>query len=438
MIALLLMTLIFIGALVGMNKLIDVEKIKNNWPEYRCRPDVMVTAGLYGHNASENIEFCLNNGFKQRATAAMGPFYSFLAMFVNILMTLLKSINSIRLIFATIVGSVTKIFSEFSERIKAFFYRIQATGMRMKWLMGRVVASIYSVLFMGMSGMKAMTNFSNTFLFKFLDTFCFDPNTRISTARGVLSIREVVIGDVLEDGSRVTGTFSFDSDGQDMVTLPRPNGQPILVSTNHYMQYNGKWIHTADHPDARPAEPWSGGTKDPLICLNTDTHTFVIGDYVFRDYDETEEGDAETMQHVLSQLNGKTAPITSVKEYNCCFAGNTQVATPSGPVSAKDIVLGQAFAQGHVCGIVKKEVTQVCEIDGTLYAPGTAIWVEKEQCWKRAGDAAPTVPCTPTPFYSFVVTPGACIPLVNGTIVRDYVEVHSPDTEQAYSITLEH
>ena len=434
MIALLLMTLIFIGALVGMNKLIDVEKIKKNWPEYRCRPDVMLTAGLYGHDASENMEFCLNNGFKQRATAAMGPFYSFLTMFVNILMTLLKSINSIRMIFATIVGSVTQIFSEFTARIKAFFYRIQATGMRMKWLMGRVVASIYSVLFMGMSGIKAMTNFSNTFLFKFLDTFCFDPNTLIQTQRGILPIREVVIGDVLEDGSRVTATFAFDSDGQDMVMLPKKD-QPILVSTNHYMQHNGTWIHTADHPDARPAEPWSGGTKEPLICLNTDTHKFVIGDYVFRDYDETEEGDAETMQTVLAQLN-RISSETCVNEYNCSFAGNTQVATASGPVEAKDIVLGQVLTQGQICGIVKKEVSQVCEIDGILYAPGTAIWREDTKRWGRAGDITTTVSCKPTTFYSFVVTPGASIPLVNGTMVRDYVEVHSPDTEQAYTNAL--
>jgi hypothetical protein len=32
---------------------------------------------------------------------------------------------------------------------------------------------MYSIIFMGMSGIKAMDNFGNTFLFKFLDTFCF-------------------------------------------------------------------------------------------------------------------------------------------------------------------------------------------------------------------------------------------------------------------------
>ena len=429
------MTLIFIGALVGMNKLLDVEKIKSNWPEYRCRPDVMIMAGLYGHDAGENIEFCLNNGFQERAKTAMGPFYSFLMQFVKILVTLLASINSIRMIFATIVGSVTQIFSEFSTRIKAFMYRIQATAMRVKWLMGRVFASMYGVLYMGMSGMKAVTNFSNTFLFKFLDTFCFDPDTLIHTARGVIPIREVVIGDVLvEDGSKVTATFSFYSDGQDMVTLPSSSGAPILVSTNHYMLHEGSWIHTADHPNASPAEPWSGGIDRPLICLNTDTHQFKLGGYIFRDYDETEEGDYDTMYSVLEQLNGKPSDI-NVKEYSCCVHEATRLKTASGVKQAKDIVLGEALSHGQVVGVIKKEVSESCFIQGTSFAPGTAVWCEASNSWKRAGDLA-LLQSTPDTFYSFVVSPSACLETEAGLVFRDYVEIHSPDTEQAYSNAL--
>ena len=45
--------------------------------------------------------------------------------------------------------------------------------------MGRVFATMYAVIFMGLSGIKATTNFGNTFLFKFLDTFCFDPDTKV-------------------------------------------------------------------------------------------------------------------------------------------------------------------------------------------------------------------------------------------------------------------
>jgi hypothetical protein len=35
-------------------------------------------------------------------------------------------------------------------------------------------------------------------------------------------------------------------------------------------------------------------------------------------------------------------------------------------------------------------------------------------------------------YYSFIVSPSAMIELESGVVVRDYFEVHSPDTEQFY------
>ena len=425
------MTFIFIIILTSMNRLIDIDTIKSDWPKYRCRPDVMIMAGIYGHDAAENINFCLNNGFQERAKSAMGPFYSFLEMFVNILMTLLKSINSIRMIFATIVGSVTQILKEFTTRIKALFSRIQMTAFRIKWLMQRIFATMNSLIFMTMSGLQAVNNFGNTFLFKFLDTFCFDPDTPIETLQGTKPIKDVQIRDVLKDGSRVTATFQFAADGQEMVSLPGN----ILVSTNHYLLHEGKWIHSADHPLAQPAAPWSGGTKRPLICLNTDTHTFQIGSFTFRDYDETEEGDYETMCTVLEQLNGKPCK-TNVKEYSCCVDGSTCIKTSSGFVKASELSLGTKLPQGEIAGIVKKQISSKCLVDGVAFAPGTAIWSEEHGCWKRAGDLQPGIGCQPEIFYSFVVTPSACLETESGLIFRDYVEIHSPDTEAAYSAAL--
>ncbi len=49
-----------------MNKILDVDKVKKNWSKYRCRPDIMIMADLYGHNSAENILFCFKNGFDER------------------------------------------------------------------------------------------------------------------------------------------------------------------------------------------------------------------------------------------------------------------------------------------------------------------------------------------------------------------------------------
>ncbi len=434
MLGLLLTTLIFIGALVGFSKLIDVEEVKKNWPKYRCRPDVMFTAGLYGHDASENLEFCLKNGFDQRAKEAMGPFYTYLGNFVAILMTLLKSINSIRMIFATIVGSVTQVFGEFSSRIQAFFYRIQTTAFRIKFLMSRIFATMTAVIFMGSSGIKAVNNFGNTFLFRFLDTFCFPPETPVRICeKGLIPISEVKIGDVFEEsGDQVTSTFQFMADGQEMVWLPGN----VEVSTNHFLLHNGKWIQACEHPEAKPSGWWNGGVQRPLICLNTTTHKFPIGNYIFCDYDETSDGDEETMLHVLKGLNGSImdGDAKGYVNYDTCCHGSTQIKTALGVLPAKDISLNTPLTHGRVVGVVKKEVRDICMYNNQVFTPGTCVWDSITHRWRRVSQLVPVKHMdNPILMYSFVVSPSAVIETASGCIFRDYVEIHSPDTEQSYA-----
>lgn len=427
MLGFLLTTLLFIGALVGFSKILDVQEVKNNWEKYRCRPDVMIMADYYGHDSSDNLNFCLKNGFDKRAKEAIGPFYSYLGKFVEILMTMLSSLNSIRMIFATIVGSATKIFSEFSSRMQALLYRFQMSAIRMKMLMGRVFATMYAIIFMGMAGLKGAQNFGNTFLFKFLDTFCFDPDTPIELKERTIPIREVKVGDVLKGGERVTATFQFAADGQTMVKIGS-----ILVSTNHYILHNG-WILAKDHPDAVPVADWSGGTARPLICLNTDTHTIPLGGYIFRDYDETSEGDEEAMKMATDILNGTKENTKTYPNSEMACHPSTKILTKDGLVPARLITLGTELSHGKVVGIVKKECHEVCEVNGEFFAAATCIW--HEFAWKRAFEISPVIKIIPISYISFVVTPSATIE-TESNMFRDYVEVHSKDLEAPYSKSL--
>lgn len=430
MLGFLIVTLIFIGALVGFSKIVDIQKVKDNWETYRCRPDVMLMADYYGHDSGENLGYCLKNGFDKRAMEAIAPFYTYLGKFVEVLMTMLNSINSIRMIFATIIGSATQIFTEFSGRIQALFYRFQMAAIRMKMLMGRVFATMYAVIFMGMAGIKATQNFGNTFLFKFLDTFCFDPETPIVLQNGrTIPIKEVKVGDYLRGGQKVTAAFQFAADGQTMVSLPE-----ILVSTNHYIRYEGKWIEAKDHPDALPAADWSGGNERPLICLNTDTHTIPIGDYIFSDYDETSEGDEAAMKMATDILNGKPSKPTKGSSEMAC-GPKTLIKTVFGLVPADQITLGTVLSHGTVVGLVKKECRSVCKINGETFAAGTCIWSPEHNRWLRAFQLSKPAIMSPLIFYSFVVTPSATIE-TQSAIFRDYVEVHSKDLEAPYSAAI--
>lgn len=419
-----------------MNKL---QGVKKDWAKYRCRPDVMIMAPLYGHDAQENLEFCLKQGFDARAGGAIAPFYTMMGVFVSVLSTILGNINSVKMTFATIVGSATTVFSEFSQRFQALMYRIQMSVIRIKFLFSRVFGVVYSILFMGMGGMRAGMNFSNTFLFRFLDTFCFDPDTPITILKGrrekIIPIRQVEIGDTLASGDRVTSTFEFWADGQPMVTFP----DGTLVSTNHYMLHDGTWIQAVDHPDAMPAADWNGGIQRPLICLNTSSHTFRIGRYIFRDYDETSAGDKAAMDEALKRLNGKSS-VSKVNDSTMACDPTSPILLHNGEkIPAEDVQLGARLSIGTVHGVVQKETSAYCKFKGVRLAPGTAVWDDDTNGYRRVGDLVPIVYLdVPTVFYSFIVTPGATIETVGGVMFRDYMEVHDPDLEASYTKALEH
>ena len=410
----------------------NTKEIAENWPKYRCSPSVMPFAALYGHDTAENFNFCLGNIFQINASGLLAPITGILGTIIKSVQTFIESINSLRLQLATLVGGVSKIAQEFSDRVTQIMLRVKVTAMRMKILMGRMFATFYAIIYMGMSGITAALNFSDTFLFKFLDTFCFPPETPIEIEgyESPIPISSVKVGDILKGGKRVTATFQFYSDGQPMVQFP--NG--LQVSTNHYMHYNGKWIQARHHPNAMLIGSWNGGFDRPLICLNSEDHRLPIGGFTFLDYDETESGDMETMAWVEKSVNAGISLTKNKIEYSPSLSPETFVRISDTQVkSAKDLRLGDAISTGRIIGIVKKEVYKISEIqNGELVGEGTLIWDPEKCLWVRAEQLYESK-FSPSIFYSFVVSPTAQIELKSGHRVRDYVEVHSPETEQFYA-----
>jgi hypothetical protein len=292
-------------------------------------------------------------------------------------------------------------------------------------------ALLFSVMYMGLSGITGMTSFTNTFLFSFLDTFCFPGTTELTIMDRVkVPIKNVKIGDVLMPGNtRVTATFQFYSKGQPMVQLGS-----VVVSTNHYVMYNGKAIKAGEHPFAIAVGPWD--SDEVLYCLNTSTHTIPVKMLTFMDYDETPDGDKETMHFIEGRLNGEYKEKEyAFTEYGFAIGENVKIKTKSGLVSAKDIMIGDKLSTGSVvAGIIHKEVNEICELSDMVITPSTLYW--KDTKWIRYGEDY-LITKKKMELISFVVVPNSQIELENGIHVRDYMELCSPDAELYYSKYLE-
>jgi len=415
-----------------MLSMADIEEVKRNWPKYRCKPNIMPFAAFYGQNTGENFQFCMSNMFGFELGEALAPIFTILASVITTLVTILQVANSIRVQLATLVGGINTVFQNFTDRFKQLIAAVQQSAYRMKLLMGRLYGTFFAIIYMAMAGMTTLDNFTQTVLFDFLDTFCFDPDTLVEIeGKGAVKVKDVVMGDrFTKTGGTVTATFAFDSDGQAMVTLP---GE-IVVSTNHYVYYLGKWIQARDHPDAKEDERWHGGTERPLICFNTSDHKIPIGHYTFLDYDETEEGDAETMKWIEKGLNAAASHKHRIFPYNTSVAKDTLLRMKDTTTKyIQDINLGDEVSTGKVIGIVKKLTTDFCELPSREFVtPGLCYW--QTNGWVRAGDVLPIQSLQfPQTFYSLIVMKTAMFETKGGTFVRDYVEIHSPEAEAVYT-----
>ena len=430
--------IVIYGLVMGVSTVVNIQHIKDDWANQRCSPMIMPFASFFGQNTKDNFEFCIGKVFSTHSQGYLGSIGTMFSQFTNLLQSIFSSISSLRNMIASLGGGINVMFQEFTDRITNFFFQLRMTAIHIKLLMGRLYAILFSVMYMGMSGISGVSTFTNTYLFSFLNTFCFPGETELLVKRHdviqPLPIKEVQIGDILLPGrTQVTSTFSFHAKGQPMVQLGS-----TVVSTNHYVYYHGKTMLAGDHPHAIQLGPWD--SDEHLYCLNTSNHTIPIKGLTFLDYDETAEGDDDTLQWVEKKINGVESKGKTYQYADACFSmdENIKIKTKRGLVRAGDIQIGDELSTGcKVAGVIRRSVSEICTLpSGARVTPATLYW-DVDQ-WKRYGEDYNYTKDVHDEFVSFVAVPHSQLEWEDGTIVRDYMEVCSPDAKDYYTPLLQH
>ena len=421
-------------SIFGASKLFDVRNVKKNWATERCSPMIMPFASLFGFNTKENFEFCMGKIFNTHSLPFFGSIGAIFSHFTGLLQMIFESISTLRNIIASLGGGINVIFQEFTERISNFFFKLRVSAIHIKTLMGRMYAILFSVMYMGLSGITGMTSFTNTFLFSFLNVFCFPKDTPIDIiGKGLTPIKDIKIGDVIApSNSKVTATFRFYSKGQPMVKIGS-----VTVSTNHYVMYLGHPIKAGEHPDAVQMGVWD--SDEPLYCLNTSDNHIMVDNIDFLDYDETSDGDKDTMNFTEGRVNSEVIEKDyEFTEYCPAISENTFIKTKNGLVQAKDVCIGNKLVTGgEVVGLIRRVINEICTLpNGTIVTPSTLYWNSDKNKWERVGDKYEFVKSTQE-LVSFIVIPNSQIELEDGLRIRDYMELCSPDSEIHYSNCLE-
>jgi hypothetical protein len=324
--------------------MINVEPIKNDWINQRCKPSIIPFAGLINSPegmsstdfTKENFDYCVQNIIKDVTGNAAQPL-TFITTMLNALFDKIKQaldgiremINKIRLqiqaITEEIMGRIINItiplqqiiiglkdvLSKIQGTMTAGLYTLLGAYYTLNSLMGAIAQFIVTIL-IALGVMIAalwIVPFTwgaaafNTGIFLLISvpmalilTFMI----KVLKVQSNLKIPKIKCFDKntllkMNDGSEKT---IFDIEVGDILMNNNEvtgkikvetigseiyNLNGIIVSNSHIVKYNNTWMHVSEHPFAKKIEFYD---EPYLYCLNTSSKIIVINDICFTDWDE--------------------------------------------------------------------------------------------------------------------------------------------------------
>jgi hypothetical protein len=364
------------------------------------------------------------------AGAVLAPVYGVMSNFTDIVGTISNVANSFRYLIANLLSGMERLMGSFRDRFQFILFSVRMSFFKIMNMMGRLYATFYAVIFMGMSGLQAANNVANNDMVKFLLEFCFDPETPIKLASGTtVPIKSLKIGDRLEavNGVIPVVTSLFDFDGSKTPTVEVGG---VRVSAKHYMRYDalGNMIEAGEHPGAKMVP-----SLNRLVCLNTSTHNLMINKMLFADYDESEDLEViKVSQNLAENMLNSGISNKGTSDYDLGLDLETEIRVLGGVfVKLKDIRVGDILCDGGIVkGVVREKVNNIVVLeDGIKVSEAQLVWDLKSKIWTRAFYLFK--PISSEMVLGHLITSGSVIEGRN-YFFRDYREVSAPEMEYAY------
>jgi len=185
---------------------------------------------------------------------------------------------------------------------------------------------------------------------------CFGKNTKIRLENDTKLISDIEIGDILHDGSVVTGLMKMSSIGQPIYNL---NG--IIVTGLHRVYHDTMgWIKVVDHPQSYQIHDYR---ETIVYCFNTNSKVIKINNLTFSDWDDLDDIDFMKLNNCKSML--KHMSCKDIHPYlDNGFEENTLIEMEIGTqVKIKDIEINDILRFGErVLGVIKIDAKDVISL----------------------------------------------------------------------------
>jgi hypothetical protein len=279
--------------IAGTYYLSSLQEIKDNWPLYRCNPMYMPLSD----NLNEDFTYCVQN----ITTSFMGYLLQPLTFITSTLSEMganfTVQIDNVRAMFNKIRTFVSSIFQSIFGVFLNIIIEFQKIIIGMKDMVGKTIGILVTLMYVLDGSIKTMNSAwkgPSGQLVRALGK-CFYPLTKVKLQNGnIVAIKDVNLGDVLENGSVVYSTMKIDNVDRNVKGLRKEklyvikekgvNKEDIHVTGTHlvFNKRVNKFVEVRHYPDAT----FSKVSTDYLCCLITSDHKIRIGEEVFWDWED--------------------------------------------------------------------------------------------------------------------------------------------------------
>ena len=260
--------------------------------------------GTILQTVSESVNFAramfnsIRNNIGAFVKMVMGKILNLMAPLVKIIIALMDSLHKTQGVLATGVFTLLTMY----DMIKSFIGSmleimitllvIMAALITICWLMPftipfaisstiiwfliSAILSIMIAAYVIMFGIKVLKLPKGP---KKSKSSCFDKNVQVKMDNGLTkNMKDVQVGDILENGDKVTAKMRLNASGIRMFTI-----KGVVVSETHILKYGDKWLPVINHPEAQEIH----GYEEPyLYCINTNSKEIILNGLLFTDWDE--------------------------------------------------------------------------------------------------------------------------------------------------------
>jgi len=292
----LLIIIIFVGLMTFNVLVVNVQKIKDNWPVYRCNPAVMPFSSTLGNiGPSENFTFCIQNMQSNFMDHLLMPVNYSLSIMGGLAGKFQNALNAIRYMFHFIRTFVQNIVESIYGIFLNILIEFQKVTMGIIDLVGKMTGIMTAMMFMMDGSIKTMKSIWKGPPGGMLRALCFHPDTTLTLKNGKqVKMKDINLGDVLKNGSVILGKLILKntdiSDGSiysnKLYEIDGGEKQETIYVTGTHLVFDGtKFDYVRNYKHAKE----SVVNSKELSCLLTSDNKICIGDHVFWDYDDTPE-----------------------------------------------------------------------------------------------------------------------------------------------------